>query len=166
MLKGISLNTFKTAFAWGNTEKNMQAYTENAFSAKTLLEELNQPESVFYFALWQEQPVGYLKLNVGKAQTDMQAENSLEISRIYILDTFQGHKIGKKLLDQSIEIAMQKKVDFVWLGVWEKNQRAISFYENYGFKKYATHFFMLGDDRQTDILMMLNVKGDTWKRII
>jgi ribosomal protein S18 acetylase RimI-like enzyme len=41
----------------------------------------------------------------------------------------------------------------VWLGVWEKNLRAISFYEKNGFIAFDQHIFQLGDDRQTDIMM-------------
>lgn len=156
-LQALSRETFYDAFSSGNTDENMKIYTEKAFSEKQILEELNDPETVFYFALAGDQFVGYLKLNSGKAQAEMQGENGLELARIYVQKQFQGHKIGKKMLDKTIDIAKQKKADFVWLGVWEKNPAAIRFYERNGFVKFSSHFFMVGDDRQTDILMKLKI---------
>ena len=152
-LQSISRNTFYNAFAKDNTEANMNMYMENAFSTESLLEELNNPESLFYFALLNNEVVGYLKLNSGSAQGDLQDENGLEISRIYVEEKYQGHKIGQYLLDKAFEMAKKKKVDFVWLGVWEKNPGAIRFYERNGFVKFSSHHFMLGGDEQTDILM-------------
>ncbi len=45
---------------------------------------------------------------------------------------------------------------WLWLGVWEKNEPAILFYEKQGFVPFDTHGFMLGNDLQTDILMRWN----------
>jgi ribosomal protein S18 acetylase RimI-like enzyme len=64
-----------------------------------------------------------------------------------------GKGIGKALMLKCIEIAREKKSDVLWLGVWENNQRAIDFYTKWGFEKFSTHIFMLGDDPQTDWLM-------------
>lgn len=152
-LRKISIDTFRTAFAWGNTEEDLNAYMNNAFSEETLAGEINDPNSFFYFACIENQPVGYLRLNVKNAQSDLQAENGLEVSRIYIDQHYQGNGIGKVLLDKALETAEERKVDFIWLGVWEKNPGAIRFYERNGFVKFSTHPFMLGTDKQTDILM-------------
>jgi ribosomal protein S18 acetylase RimI-like enzyme len=57
------------------------------------------------------------------------------------------------MMKKCMQTAEALKKDVIWLGVWEKNSRAISFYTKFGFKKFATHVFMLGDDAQTDWLM-------------
>ena len=41
----------------------------------------------------------------------------------------------------------------IWLGVWERNARAISFYERWVFEKVGDHVFRLGSDDQTDLIM-------------
>ena len=56
-----------------------------------------------------------------------------------------------------IQIARQKKVTCIWLGVWEKNEKAIKFYRKNGFIEFDKHIFVLGSDRQTDILMKLEL---------
>lgn len=156
-LQSISKSTFYTAFASENTGENMQSYMESAFSNESLAAELDNPASLFYFALLEKDIAGYLKLNTGQAQTDFRQENSLEIERIYVKEEFQGREIGKRLLEHTLSIAREKNADFVWLGVWERNPGAIRFYERNGFVKYSTHPFMLGNDRQTDIIMKLSL---------
>lgn len=89
----------------------------------------------------------------GPSQTENTDENALEIERIYVLKEFLGKKVGQVLYEKAIEISTQKEVDFVWLGVWEENQRAIRFYHKNGFEAFDKHVFQLGDGKQTDILM-------------
>lgn len=82
----------------------------------------------------------------------------MELERIYVLQGFQGNNIGKKLLYFTINQAKQKKLDYVWLGVWDKNLRAIAFYKRNGFEISGSHPFYLGSDQQTDLIMKLNLK--------
>jgi len=56
-------------------------------------------------------------------------------------------------MQHCIEVARQKSARVIWLGVWEKNNKAIAFYTKWGFEKFGEHVFMLGDDPQTDWLM-------------
>ena len=60
-------------------------------------------------------------------------------------------------MDECIAIAKAKNRDYIWLGVWERNFKAIKFYERFGFKKFGEHEFVLGDDVQTDWLMALEL---------
>ncbi len=71
------------------------------------------------------------------------------------MQKYKGNHIGKKLVENTIEIAKKNNQNYIWLGVWEKNLNAIKFYEKQGFEKYNTHVFQLGQDKQTDNLMKL-----------
>ncbi|MCB0820060.1 MAG: GNAT family N-acetyltransferase, partial [Bacteroidetes bacterium] len=86
-------------------------------------------------------------------------KNSLEIERVYVLKEFHGMHVGRKLLEKAIELANSQNSEFVWLGVWEKNHKAIRFYEKNGFKPFDKHIFRLGEDEQTDIMMKLDLRG-------
>lgn len=156
-LQKISRETFSETFGSDNSQQNMKNYLENNFSKEQMLKELNNKQSMFFFAELKGKLTGYLKINVGKAQTEIQDDNSLEIERIYILKKFQGYGIGRALLKQAIQLAHEKNKNCIWLGVWEKNKRAIKFYKKQGFNKFDTHIFKLGDDEQTDILMKLEI---------
>lgn len=152
-LQQISKETFFETFATSNTEENMQHYLETRLSLERLSMELLNPGSTFYFAVIDGRVVGYLKLNTGNAQTEVQNDHSLEIERIYVLNEFHGLKIGQQLVEKAMEIAHETKMNDIWLGVWEENTRAIRFYEKNGFVTFDQHVFKLGDDEQTDLLM-------------
>ena len=136
----------------------MDKYLQEAFSLEQLRAELTNKNAAFYFAVMQNKPIGYLKVNFGSAQTDIRDEHALEIERIYVLQEFHGQKVGQQLYEKALAIARQKNMDYIWLGVWEKNARAIRFYEKNGFVAFGKHEFMLGNDEQTDILMKLQLK--------
>lgn len=153
LLQEIGRTTFIQTFSDTNSEDNMKAYLASGFSREKLFAELCHDESEFYFAAVENNIVGYLKINTGQAQTEQQSNQALEIERIYVLQEFHGQRVGQLLYEKAIAIAQMKKALYVWLGVWEKNLRAISFYEKNGFIAFDQHIFQLGDDRQTDIMM-------------
>jgi ribosomal protein S18 acetylase RimI-like enzyme len=152
-LLALSRDTFFHFFGPLNDPANMEAYASTAFTGQKIQDELNNPDSHFYFALLNGQVAGYMKLNFGPAQTEFQDSETLEIERIYVLAEHHGKKIGRQLLDFAVQQAIDKGFPYLWLGVWEHNHNAIGFYEKHGFKLFGSHPFMLGSDKQTDLLM-------------
>ena len=158
-LQTIGKQTFFETFADHNTIADMQKYLDNNLSVNKLKNELSDENSAFYFASADNQVIGYLKINFGSAQTEIKDKSAIEIERIYVLKEFHGKKVGQILYNKAIEIAKQTKAAYVWLGVWEKNLRAINFYKKNGFLEFDKHIFKLGDDEQTDIMMRLELNG-------
>lgn len=154
-LQRIGRLTFQETFSASNSEENMKNYLEEGFSEEKLTAELKDENSEFYFATLDDEVIGYLKLNFGESQTELKDNKALEIERIYVSKEFQGKSVGQLLYDKAIQIAKQKNSDYVWLGVWEENPRAIRFYKKNGFVAFDKHIFKLGDDGQTDIMMKL-----------
>jgi diamine N-acetyltransferase len=156
-LQEIARQTFIEAFSAGNTEKNMKKFLEETFSIEKLTAELNDRNSEFYFAEFDNNVIGYIKLNSGQSQTELKDDRALEIERIYVLKEFQRRNAGQLLYEKATEIARQANAEYIWLGVWDKNPRAISFYQKNGFVEFDTHIFKLGNDEQTDIMMKLQL---------
>jgi ribosomal protein S18 acetylase RimI-like enzyme len=156
-LQQIGRQTFNETFAESNTAENMAKYLEESYAYEKLSEELNDPNSVFYFAMMEDKVIGYLKLNFGASQTELKDNEALEIERIYVLKEFHGKKVGQLLFDKAIEVAKAQHVAYVWLGVWENNKRALQFYTKNGFVEFDQHVFVLGDEAQTDIMMKLEL---------
>ncbi len=159
-LQLISEKTFTETFAAVNTPENLANYIEQSFNSEQLSMEINNQNSQFFLAFSASEPVGYLKINFGDAQTETITKNAIEIHRIYVLQAFHGKKVGQLFLDQVIAVAQQMAVDAIWLGVWEENHRALQFYTKNGFVAFDKHIFTLGDDVQTDLLMQLKVTKD------
>lgn len=157
-LQKISQQTFIETFAADNTEENMKKYLSESFSADNLTAEINNNDTAFYFATCADTIVGYLKINFGSTQTELQDKNAMEIERIYVLKDWHGKMVGQVLYNKAIDAAKEKRCSYVWLGVWEKNLRAIQFYKKNGFEAFDKHLFILGDDEQTDIMMKLSLQ--------
>ncbi len=152
-LQKLSRQTFTETFADSNTEEDMQQYLSESFSTAKLGTELGNEGSVFYGAESGNEMIGYLKVNFGDAQTELKDSEGMEIERIYVIRHFLGKKVGPMLYDKAVEMAMSKGLRYVWLGVWEENARAMSFYKKNGFVEFDRHIFKLGSDEQTDIMM-------------
>ena len=152
-LQKISIQTFVETFAKDNTEQDMKIYIQERLSQQKLSEEIANPNMKFYFCEINGEVVGYLKLNFYGAQTELQDPSSVEIERIYVLNDFQNKGIGKKLYQYAVNIAVKRKAEYIWLGVWEHNHKAIRFYQNNGFVIFDKHIFQLGSDAQIDWLM-------------
>lgn len=157
-LKEISKLTFIETYSSKNSYENMAKYLENEFSTEKITTDLMNPNVEFYFATLNKKIVGYLKINFGEAQTEIKEENTLEIERIYVLKEFHRKRIGQALYEKTIELAIKKNMEYIWLGVWEQNHKAIRFYEKNNFIAFDKHVFMLGNDKQTDIMMKLDIK--------
>ena len=156
-LQKIGRQTFYETFSESNSEENMKSYLKEGFSNEKLIAELNDVNSEFYFATFDNEVIGYLKLNFGDSQTELKDNKSLEIERIYVSKEFHGKKIGQLLYDKAIQTAVIKGSEYVWLGVWEENKRALHFYKKNGFVEFDKHIFKLGNDEQTDLMMKLKL---------
>lgn len=158
-LQEIARQTFFETFSAGNTKENMKKYLDEGFSIEKLEAELRDKNAEFYFANLDNRVIGYLKVNFGQSQTELKDNKAIEIERIYVLKEFHGKNIGQLLYNKAIQISREANVDYVWLGVWEENPRAINFYKKNGFVEFDKHIFKLGDDEQIDIMMKLKLKS-------
>ncbi len=156
----ISRETFITAFAKVNNPEDFQNYINSAFNEETLKAELLNPNSSFYFVYLNSSLVGYFKLNEKDAQNEAFDTRSMELERIYVLEAFQGQQIGKLMLLKIIDIASSKRLNFLWLGVWQENKNALRFYERHNFKIFSEHPYYIGKDKQMDWLMRLELSQD------
>lgn len=156
-LKRIGIETYNDTFATQNTPENMKEYLDRAYSDTKLLEELNTTDSFFYFLKVGEETVGYLKLNINQAQTENIAGNSLEVERIYVRKAFFRKGYGRYLIQYAEEQAQALGKSSLWLGVWEYNLNARAFYEEMGFQRVSQHSFVMGDDEQTDFILLKNL---------
>jgi diamine N-acetyltransferase len=154
-LKYISEKTFCETFSEENSQENIEEYLQKNFSYEQLETELKNEGSAFFLVEANKEIAAYMKVNFDKAQTEPGHPNTLEVQRIYVLQEYKGKQIGKKLIQQAIEVGKNNSLNYIWLGVWENNINAIKFYEKQGFIKFDTHIFALGEEAQTDNLMKI-----------
>lgn len=156
-LADITRETFFDTFAKQNTPENMALYAQENLTLERVTKDDNSVGSTFYFALLNGEIAGYLKLNMGEAQTETKLDNALEIERFYVRREFQGQGLGKAMFTFALQQAQSLGCEWMWLGVWDQNQKAIEFYQRQGLQPFASHDFLLGNETQKDVLMRIKV---------
>lgn len=157
LIAELSRTTFYDTFASANTPENMEYFMQEVFTKEKLMNEVGAAGNYFLLAFEGETPVGYVRMRDGEEYAAFEGKPSLEIARIYATAASIGKGVGKELMKKCLAIAAEMQRKIIWLGVWEHNQRAIDFYTKWGFVKFDTHVFQLGDDPQTDWLMMKDI---------
>lgn len=155
LLSELGAKTFFDTFAKDNTKQDIDAYLKQSFSPEIQLADLSSPDVIYFIAEIEDTPAGYAQLVLGSRQESIQGAQPMEIKRIYALQDYIGRGIGSQLMKAAIHEARARDCDCIWLGVWERNPRAIAFYRKWGFWEVGTHSFMLGSDPQNDLIMEL-----------
>jgi ribosomal protein S18 acetylase RimI-like enzyme len=149
----LSRQTFYDTFGQFNSREDMYKCMNESFSMDMLIAEVAAPGNIFITAFLENELVGYAKIAESNNPSELGEAAAIEISRLYATEKLIGHGIGKALMEECLRLAASKNKQWAWLGVWEHNARAISFYKKFGFEKFGKHDFVLGNDVQTDWLM-------------
>jgi len=154
LLARLGEETFRAAFGEANTSADIDRYVAEAFSESGTRTALEDPSCHFWIAYdGKADAIGYEKLREGTPPHCVHGTKPIEIQRIYATEKAIGIGLGAALMRTALAWAERNEYDSVWLGVWEKNERAIGFYERWGFVTVGDHTFRLGSDDQTDLIM-------------
>jgi ribosomal protein S18 acetylase RimI-like enzyme len=152
-VRELAIEVYTDTFAEHNSEANMAAFFNENYSLEKFNTEFDEPGSYLYIAMDNLKIVGFLRLRKNDEVAEKLGNHTLELQRLYVHKEYHGTSVAKKLMDKSFEIAQELKVEWLWLGVWEKNFRAQKFYSKFGFERFAEHVFQMGDDPQIDWLL-------------
>ena len=153
LIARIGARTFEASFGADNRPEDMERYLSQNFSKVYIAAQLADPSSIFLLAYKEGKAVGYLMLRTGKKPISVTGNKPVELVRLYIEEEITGKGYGSALMNACLEEAKKNGYRTIWLGVWEKNLRAIGFYEKWGFTKVGKKKFVLGSDLQKDHIM-------------
>lgn len=157
LLSALGRRTFVDSFGADNDPSDMALYLDRAFNPQTQASELADPLSRFLIAESCGEAVGYAHLVEMQAPACIDARRPIKLARLYALLDWIGRGVGAAMMHACIDEAKQRQCDGIWLGVWGRNTRAIQFYRKWEFGQVGTQDFVLGHDRQTDLVF--------WRRI-
>lgn len=146
LIADLSRHTFYETFAPHNSAEDMALFMSEQFTHAALMAEVGAPGNTFLLACADAEAVGYARLRD-------HGDDGMELARIYTLQKTIGKGVGKALMQACLGLARAQNKKTIWLGVWEQNQRAITFYTAWGFEKVGVHDFRLGNDVQQDWIM-------------
>ena len=153
LIADIARKTFMETYGEMNTPENMEVYLNSQFSDEKLLEELQHPRTRFFLAYLNGIPAAFTKVRDDRKAKKLEEIKAIEIQRIYVLQEYQGFSLGKAMLDMIKDLARKDGYQTIWLQVWQKNNKAIRFYQKAGFTVFETASFLLGSSSQQDFLM-------------
>lgn len=150
----FAARTFHEAFAADNRPEDMLAYMTLAFGPVQQQRELSDPRHCYLLAEEGSTLAGYALLRDGDDTPDgVTTRPSVELVRFYVDRPWHGKGVATSLMDACEHEARRRGARGMWLGVWERNYRAVAFYRKRGFRDVGSHAFVLGDDVQTDRVM-------------
>jgi len=157
-LSQLGASTFRETFEDSNTPEDMARYLAEAFTPERQAAEISDPAGKVLLAEHYREPdaaelVGYAHLLYGPVPDAVGGPAPLELKRLYVASAWHGRRVAQGLMDAAIAAARDCGAQTLWLGVWERNARAVAFYAKYGFARVGEHTFVLGADLQTDWLL-------------
>jgi ribosomal protein S18 acetylase RimI-like enzyme len=158
-LADLGARTFIETYAAENTAGDMAAYVASSFSPGRQARQLIDPAYRYLVAEAAGRLVGYLLLRTGEAPACVDGSMPVELARLYVERAWQGRGVAAALMAAGLSEAEGMGARTLWLGVWERNVRAIRFYERHGLRRVGFHTFQLGDDIQVDDVMARPVRA-------
>nr|MCU0624511.1 GNAT family N-acetyltransferase [Gemmatimonadaceae bacterium] len=150
----FAAQTFRDTYEADNAPGLVDAHVAAAFGEVQQAAELSDPSRVTLLALHDDALAGYAQLRVGAAPPCVVQPAVVELQRFYVARAFHGRGLAAPLLSAAFDAARTMGGRHVWLGVWERNPRAITFYRRQGFALAGTHTFMMGPDAQRDHVLV------------
>lgn len=150
----LAETTFRDTFAAQNTADAMEIHCRSSYGEAIQAGEISGTDYVTLVAELNDGLVAYAQLKWGQAPECVAAQMPGEIHRLYVDKDWYGKGLAHDLMAACLETMKERKTDVTWLGVWEQNPRAISFYRKFDFKEVGEHVFSLGTDSQIDIVMV------------
>lgn len=153
-LAALAARTFTEAFGADNTPEDLALHLAQSYGPAQQGRELEDPAMVTLLAEADGVLAGFAQLRRGSAPPCVDGPAPIEVQRFYVGREWHGRGIAQALMQRALEEGMRAGARTVWLGVWERNPRAIAFYEKCGFRDVGSQVFTVGTDPQTDRVMM------------
>jgi ribosomal protein S18 acetylase RimI-like enzyme len=156
-LTSFGARIFRETFEAHNCPEDLAAYLKATYSEERQRQELEDPAWATLVVETSDGIAGFAQLRSGNAEACVSGPAPIELLRFYVDSSWHGRGLASVLMDAVVSEARSRNCRTLWLGVWEHNPRAIAFYRKRAFQDVGSHEFLVGEDRQTDRIMVLTV---------
>ena len=152
-LAAFAARIFSDTFAADNRPEDMAAHLADRFGVRQQAAEIADPAILTFLVEAEDRPVGYTQVRRIPPPACVAGEEPVELGRFYVDGPWHGRGLAPRLMVVVRDAALSLRGRTLWLAVWERNPRAIAFYEKCGFRDVGSQGFRLGADLQTDRVM-------------
>lgn len=155
--------TFRDTYAGDNGADDVEAYVALAFGQTRQAEELADPYVAcvlgeLHGSAPNDAPLlvayGLLRVDVpDETPPQVTGARPVELARFYVERAHHGSGLAARLMAAVTAAARARGGRTLWLGVWERNERARAFYAKHEFREVGAHAFRLGGELQRDLLL-------------
>lgn len=157
-LAELGRRTFSDAFAADNTPEDLAVFLDLTYSPQIQRDELQDPALTCLLAEQDGALVAYALLRTGKTSPYVIDPAAIELQRFYVDQPAHGTGLAHRLMQECVDHAAGLGASTVFLGVFERNVRAIRFYRKHGFEVVGSQVFRVGTDDQRDFVMARSVR--------
>ena len=152
-LSALARRTFSDAFAADNTPEDLAKFLDATYSPELQRGELLDPALTCLVTERDGALVAYALLRTGKTSPHVSDPGAVELQRFYVDQPAHGTGVAHRLMVECVDRAAALGASTLFLGVFERNARAIRFYRKHGFEVVGTQVFRVGTDDQSDFVM-------------
>jgi len=153
----LARRTFHDTFAANNDPADMALHLAQAYGIEQQTHELNDPGITTLLVESDGAAIAYAQVRNDHVPDCVTDRGAIELWRFYVEREWHGRGIAGQLMERVKAVSRERGARTVWLGVWERNDRARAFYAKCGFVDAGKHIFLFGTDPQTDLVMVLRV---------
>jgi GNAT superfamily N-acetyltransferase len=157
LLAELGARTFRDTYAEATSPSDLEAFVRASFSLEEQSRALADGRNTHLVAEVGGDGVGYAVLREDEAPPGVDGTHPILLSHLYVDRPFQGTGVGAALLTRCVELGRERGHDVLWLGVWERNPRAIGFYERWGFRRAGETPFPFGAETHRDLVYALSL---------
>jgi diamine N-acetyltransferase len=157
VLAAFAAHTFEETFGPDNRPEDLRAHLSNAFGIAQQTQELLSSDMVTLLGYHGATLVAFAQVKRQGPPSGIHIDAPVELHRFYVDRTAHGKGVAQQLMSAVYAVAREFGGQALWLGVWERNPRAIAFYRKAGFVDRGSHDFFVGQDRQTDRVLVAPV---------
>jgi ribosomal protein S18 acetylase RimI-like enzyme len=152
-LAELAARTFRDTFGADNRPEDLALHVATSYGPDRQAREIADPSILTLVADLAGNLVAFTQLRRGTAPACVTGPAPIEIQRFYLAAEWQGRGLAQTLMTEALGAARAAGAETVWLGVWERNPRAIAFYRKAGYSEVGSHTFVVGTDPQTDRIL-------------
>lgn len=158
-LAALKQQTFRETFVdgamdMGYSPENLAIFEERSYGIENVSAELSDPKRAQWIAQAPDGSLaGYAHVGPCKLPHPEAGPEQGELYQIYIAECWQGHGLGRDLLNAAFSWLGDTMPGPIWLGVFSGNIKAQAVYAARGFVKVGEYEFMVGDHRDHEFIL-------------